>query len=136
MPKSDNSIFMGACVVVVVVVVAEGGNGKWQIYIYINIYQIDRYLLITPCQPLWGIVNQNNNNGEVGDSWWFLHFTFLSPVRAVGAPLTTSATGSLHLFLFSTAPWELANSSPVHSLMLSHHLFFSQPLLRPSLTVP
>ena len=34
---------------------------------------------------------------------------------------------SLHLFLFSTSLWELANSSPVHSLMLSSHLFFSLP---------
>ena len=33
------------------------------------------------------------------------------------------ATSFLHLFLFSTALWDLPNSRPVHSLMLSSHLF-------------
>ena len=32
-------------------------------------------------------------------------------------------TGSLHFSLFSTALWDLANSRPSHSLMLSSHLF-------------
>ena len=32
-------------------------------------------------------------------------------------------TSFLHFFLFSTARWDLANSRPVHSLMLSSHLF-------------
>ena len=38
--------------------------------------------------------------------------------------------------LFSTALWEVANSRPVHSLMLSSHLFFCLPCLLPSFTVP
>ena len=33
-------------------------------------------------------------------------------------------TGFLHFSLFPTALWDLANSRPVHSLMLSFHLFF------------
>ena len=33
------------------------------------------------------------------------------------------ATSFLHFPLFSTALWDLANSRPVHSLMLSSHLF-------------
>ena len=33
------------------------------------------------------------------------------------------ATSFLHFFLFSTALWDLPNSRPVHSLMLSSHLF-------------
>ena len=37
-------------------------------------------------------------------------------------------TSSLHDSLFSTALWESANSIPVHSLMLSSHLFFCLPL--------
>ena len=36
-----------------------------------------------------------------------------------------------HLSLFSTVLWDLANSRPVHSLMLSSHLFFCQPCLLP-----
>ena len=34
----------------------------------------------------------------------------------------------LHFSLLSTALWDLANSRPVHLLMLSTHLFFCQPL--------
>ena len=41
------------------------------------------------------------------------------------------ATNFLHLFLFSTALWDLPNSRPVHSLMLSSHLFLCLPCLRP-----
>ena len=46
-------------------------------------------------------------------------------------------TSSLHVSLFTTALWESVNSIPVHSLMLSSHLFFCLPLcLPPPLTVP
>ena len=38
--------------------------------------------------------------------------------------------------LFSTALWDLANSWPVHSLMLSSHLFLCLPCLLPPFTVP
>ena len=36
--------------------------------------------------------------------------------------------GFLHFSLFSTSPWDLANSRIVHSLMLSSHLFFCFPI--------
>ena len=39
-------------------------------------------------------------------------------------------TSFLHFSLFSTALWDLANSRPVHSLMLSSH-FFCLPCLLP-----
>ena len=42
----------------------------------------------------------------------------------------------LHFSLFSTALWDLANSRPVHSLILSSHLFFCLPCLLPPFTVP
>ena len=45
-------------------------------------------------------------------------------------------TSFLKLSLFSTALWDLANSRPVHSLMLSSHLFFCLPCLLPPFTVP
>ena len=38
-------------------------------------------------------------------------------------------TSFLHFSLFSTALWDLVNSRPVHSLMLSSHLFFCLPYL-------
>ena len=40
------------------------------------------------------------------------------------------ATISFHLVLFSAALVELAKSIPVHSLILSSHLFFCMPLFR------
>ena len=46
------------------------------------------------------------------------------------------ATTFLHFSLFSTALWDLTNSRPVHSLMLSFHLFLYLPCLLPSFTVP
>ena len=42
----------------------------------------------------------------------------------------------LHFSLFSTALWDLANYRPVHSLMLSFHLFLCLPCLLPPFTVP
>ena len=45
------------------------------------------------------------------------------------------ATSFLPFSLFSTALWDLANTRPVHYLMLSSHLFFSLPCLLPQFTV-
>ena len=42
----------------------------------------------------------------------------------------------LHFSLFSSALWDLANSRPVHSLMLSSHFFFCLPPLPLPFTVP
>ena len=41
-----------------------------------------------------------------------------------------------HFPLFSTALWDLANPRPVHSLMLSSHLFLYPHCLLPPFTVP
>ena len=41
------------------------------------------------------------------------------------------ATSFLHFSLFPTALWDLPNSRPVHSLMLSSHLFLCLPCLPP-----
>ena len=46
------------------------------------------------------------------------------------------ATSFLHFSLFSTALWDLVNSRPVHSLMLSSHLVLCLPYLLPPFTVP
>ena len=46
------------------------------------------------------------------------------------------ATSFFHFPLFSTAFWDLLNSRPVHSLMLSSHLFLCLPCLLPPVTVP
>ena len=45
-------------------------------------------------------------------------------------------TSFLHFSLFSTALWDLPNSRPVHSLMLSSHLFLCLPCFLPPFTVP
>ena len=46
------------------------------------------------------------------------------------------ATSFLHFSLFSTVLWDLPNSRPVHSLMLSSHLFLCPLRLLPPFTVP
>ena len=47
------------------------------------------------------------------------------------------ATSFLHFSPFATALWDLVNSRPVHSLMLSSHLFFfCLSCLLPPFTVP
>ena len=46
------------------------------------------------------------------------------------------ATSSLLFSLFSTAHWDLRNSRPVHSPMLSSHLFLCLTCLLPPFTVP
>ena len=43
-------------------------------------------------------------------------------------------TRFLHVPLFSTALWDLPNSRPFHSLMLSSHLFLCLPCLLPPFT--
>ena len=45
-------------------------------------------------------------------------------------------TSFIHFSLFSTTRWDSANSRPVHSLMLSFHLFLCLPCLLPLFTVP
>ena len=46
-----------------------------------------------------------------------------------------SCSQFLPFCLFSIALWDLANSRPVHSLMLSSHLFFCLPCLHPPFTL-
>ena len=46
------------------------------------------------------------------------------------------ATTFFHFTLFSTALWDLPNSRPVHSLMLSSHLFLCPPCRLPPFSVP
>ena len=53
--------------------------------------------------------------------------------RVVGAPQITSQPVSSFFSLFSAAFWDLTNSRPVHSLMLSSHLF--QPGIAKTLNV-
>ena len=60
------------------------------------------------------------------------------PITLEGRQGTTDefATISFHLALFSAALVELAKSIPVHSLILSSHLFFCLPLFLFPFTVP
>ena len=60
------------------------------------------------------------------------------PITLEGRRGTTDefATIPFHLDLFSAALVELAKSIPVHSLILSSHLFFSLPLFLFPFTVP
>ena len=57
--------------------------------------------------------------------------------RVVGArQMISQPVSSIKFSLFSIAHCNLANSRPVHSLMLSSHLFLCLPCLLPPFTVP
>ena len=75
------------------------------------------------------------------------HFVYSSPASLMSFHVFHSregrwgttddfATSFLHFPPFSTALWDLANSRPVHSLMLSSHLFLCLLCLLPPFTVP
>ena len=68
----------------------------------------------------------------------FLHSILFYPITLEGRRGTTDEfeTTPFHLVLFSTALVKLAKSIPVHSLILSPHLFFCLPLFLLSFTVP
>ena len=63
------------------------------------------------------------------------HLIYPLTLRVVGAPQMISQPVSSIFFLFSTALWDFASSRPVHSLMLSSHLFLCLPCLLPPFTV-
>ena len=68
-----------------------------------------------------------------------IHILFLFyPITLEGRRGTTDefATIPFHLDLFSAALVELAKSIPVHSLILSSHLFFCLPIFLFPFTVP
>ena len=68
----------------------------------------------------------------------FIIITIIQPltVRVVGVPqMISQPVSSIFSPLFSTVLWDLANSMPVQSLMLSSHLFFWLPCLLPPFTV-
>ena len=70
---------------------------------------------------------------------WYLKSSILFyPITLEGRRGTTDefATIPFHLDLFSAALVELAKSIPVHSLILSSHLFFCPPLFLFPFTVP
>ena len=70
-------------------------------------------------------------NGPAGNAV-LMSFTFLHLSLNHGGRWGTTddfTTSFPNFLLFSTALWDLANSRPVHSLMLSSHLFFCLPCL-------
>ena len=66
--------------------------------------------LLWLCLIIIFIIIVNNNNNSL-------------TARVVGAPQMISQPVFSIFFLFSTALWNLSNSRPVHSLILSSHLF-------------
>ena len=88
--------------------------------------------LLSAC-PLKGTrhFTMNNNNNTSLSS-----FIYPLTMRVVGAPQVISQPVSSIFPLFSTALLDLVDSRPVHSLMLSSHLFLCLHCLLPPFTVP
>ena len=73
----------------------------------------------------------------VANAWFLCHHHHQSLNRECRWGTTDDfATSFLQFSLFSTVLWDMANSRPVHSLMLSSHLFLCLPCLLPPFTVP
>ena len=69
---------------------------------------------------------------------WLSRLIYPLTARVIRAPqmISVFTTSFPHFCLFSTAVWDLANSRPVYSLMLSSHLFLCLPCVLPPFTVP
>ena len=67
-------------------------------------------------------------NGESGNGDFIITINPLT-ARVVWGATDDFKISFLHFSLFSIALWDLANSRPVHSLMLSSHLFRCLPCL-------
>ena len=76
------------------------------------------------------------NDKSVLDEWLTIHdkekslpelISLIPQPRGSWGTTDYFKTSFLHFSLFYTALWDLANSGPVHSLMLSSHLFFCLP---------
>ena len=65
-----------------------------------------------------------------------LHLHLFLDCRGHRGTTDDFTTGFLHFSLFFTALWNLVNSRPVHSLMLSSQLFFCLLWLLPPFIVP
>ena len=85
-----------------------------------------------------------DRNGK-GTQWFYIQNIFVKIYSVLFCPITLEgrrgttdefATVPFHLDLFSAALVELAKSIPVHSLILSSHLFFCLPLFLFPFTVP
>ena len=93
----------------------------------------------------WHLVVLNNNNNNNGyfqmpilkscKRFHHHHHQSLNREGCLGAT-DDFATSFLHFSLFFTSFWDVQNSRPVHSLMLSSHLFLCLPCLLPPFTVP
>ena len=78
------------------------------------------------------------NEQSVFEPFKYIYFILFYPITLEGRRGTTDefATTTFHLDLFSAALVELAKFIPVHSLILSSHLFFCLPLFLFPFTVP
>ena len=70
-------------------------------------------------------------NFYISTAFVVLHFHLSLNHRGHWGTTDDFMTSSPHFSLFSTALWDLAKSRPIHSLMLSSHLFFHPPCLLP-----
>ena len=99
---------------------------------FINFFQAKALSLTNLC-----FMSSPHASWSIGESCLTSHPPHLSLNRGGRWVTTDDFTSSfLHFSLFPTALWDLPNSRPVHSLMLSSHFFFRLSCLLPPFTVP
>ena len=100
----------------------EPALDSWFAHLYLELLQQNIECVIWPEVTLWG--SSLSSSSIV---------IYPLTARVVGAPQMISQPVFFFFCLFFTALWNLPNSRPVHSLMLSSHLFLCLPCLLPLL---
>ena len=117
-------------------ILVEYQHAKWLIYIYIYIAKLTLRLSAISflCRVIFShacMLSMVLSIFPFASLTLYVYITcYLCPgtFRVVGAPQLTSATIFCHLRRSSAALWLLLKSRPVHSLMLSSHIFLCLPL--------
>ena len=121
-------MWKSALYVSIIICIWQNRHKVFKVSVFIHEYMV-------PWTVLWVGVFVGNSTERVSD---FFIIIIVHPftARVLGAPQMILQPVFSIFPLFSSALWDLANSRPVNSLMLSSHLFLCLPCLLPPFTVP
>ena len=125
---TSNLMWKSALYVSIIICIWQNRHKVFKVSVFIHEYMV-------PWTVLWVGVFVGNSTERVSD---FFIIIIVHPftARVLGAPQMILQPVFSIFSLFSSALWDLANSRPVNSLMLSSHLFLCLPCLLPPFTVP
>ena len=89
--------------------------------------RVDMGVLVPFCLQVCKHMSRFCPDRIYGKSYFILHLHLSVNHKGRWGTTDNFTTSFLHFSLFSTALWDFMNSRPVHSLMLSSHLFLCPP---------